>query len=72
MKDLKSKFNGNIIKWLAITLLIVVVYNFIDISAVANKRLIFSDFLNKVSNKEVKEVNILNFSKYLITNESII
>jgi cell division protease FtsH len=58
MKDLKSKFNGNITKWLVITLLIVVVYNFIDMSAVANKRLIFSDFLNKVSNKEVKEVNI--------------
>jgi cell division protease FtsH len=58
MKDLKSNFNNNVVKWLGITLLLVVIYNLIDVSAVTNKRLIFSDFLSKVVSKEVQEVNI--------------
>ena len=58
MKNLKYSLNKNIVKWVLITFLIVVVYNFIDIGRVGSRKLIFSDFLHRVSNGEVREVSI--------------
>lgn len=57
MKNFKSGLNSNITKWLLITLLIVAIYNIINISG-TEKKLSFSDFLNRVSNGEVREVSI--------------
>ena len=57
MKKIKSGLNSNIVKWVLITLLVVVIYNFINVGGV-EKKLSFSDFLNRVSSGEVREVSI--------------
>ena len=58
MKNLKNNFNSNLLKWVSIIFLIVLAYSFVDVTNISNKRLIFSDFLDKVSSGSVKEVNI--------------
>ena len=58
MKNLKNNFNTNLMKWVSIIFLIIVAYNLIDVTNVSNKKLIFSDFLDKVSNGDVSEVSI--------------
>ncbi len=58
MKNLKNNFNANLMKWVSIIFLIIVAYNLIDVTNVSNKKLIFSDFLDKVSNGDVSEVSI--------------
>jgi len=58
MKDFKSNFNSNLIKWVGIIFLIIVAYSFIDTANISNKKLIFSEFMDRVSSGEVKEVNI--------------
>ena len=57
MKKFKNKLSSNIVRWILITLLIIVVYNFVDIGG-GSKKLGFSDFLDRVSNGEVQEVGI--------------
>jgi cell division protease FtsH len=58
MKNFKNNFNTNLMKWVSIIFLIIVAYNLIDVTNVSNKKLIFSDFLDKVSNGDVSEVSI--------------
>ena len=58
MKDFKSNFNSNLIKWVSIIFLLIVAYSFIDTANISNKKLIFSEFMDRVSSGEVKEVNI--------------
>ena len=58
MKNLKNNLNANLMKWVSIVFLIIVAYSFIDVTNVSNKKLIFSDFLDKVSSGDVKEVII--------------
>ncbi len=57
MKKFKNKLSINTVRWILITLLIIVVYNFVDIGG-GSKKLGFSDFLDRVSNGEVQEVGI--------------
>ena len=57
MKKFKNKLSSNIVRWILITLLIIVVYNFVDIGG-GSKKLGFSDFLDRVFNGEVQEVGI--------------
>ena len=58
MKNLKNNFNSNVTKWVIIILLIVVIYNLINISDISSRKIIFSNFLDKISNSEIKEVDI--------------
>jgi cell division protease FtsH len=58
MKNLKGNFSNNTIKWLFVVFLVVVVYNFIEVAGVSSKKIVFSDFLNKVSNEEVQQINM--------------
>jgi cell division protease FtsH len=58
MKDFKSNFSSNLVKWVGIIFLIIIAYSFVDVANISNKKLIFSDFMDKISNGEIKEVNI--------------
>ena len=56
MKDFRASFNNNLVRWVIILLLIVVAYNLINISSISSRKIIFSDFLDRVLNGDVKEV----------------
>jgi len=58
MKDFKSNFSSNLVKWVGIIFLIIIAYSFVDVANISNKKLIFSDFMDKISNGEIKEVSI--------------
>ena len=39
MKNFKNNFNTNLMKWVSIIFLIIVAYNFIDVTNVSNKKI---------------------------------
>ena len=45
-------------KWVGIIFLIIIAYSLVDVANISNKKLIFSDFMDKISNGEIKEVSI--------------
>jgi cell division protease FtsH len=58
MKALKNNMNNNFFKWTLSIFVITLLYNMLDISNIHNTKLIFSDFMAKVSSGEVAEVTI--------------
>ena len=48
MKDFKSNFSSNLVKWVGIIFLIIIAYSFVDLANISNKKLIFSDFMEPV------------------------
>ena len=58
MKKINNNFNTNAVKWIIISLIVVIIYSIIDIKEIGSKKLVFSDFLNMVSNGEVQEISI--------------
>ncbi|MFQ3307233.1 MAG: cell division protease FtsH [Candidatus Midichloriaceae bacterium] len=58
MKNLKKNIGNNLLKWIGVLFAIVILYNSLEVAGISNQKLIFSDFLSKVSTGEIVEVNI--------------
>ena len=57
MKNLKANINKNFLKWALIIFAVTALYNILDVNT-SNTKIIYSEFLKKVSASEVASVNL--------------
>ena len=58
MKKTKKPINNSMIKWTLGVLALLLMYSLVDMPSTNSKKLIYSDFFNRISSGEVLEVTI--------------